>query len=74
VTLKARFRDGRRIVEEPTDLPQGGEDDRAALHDALLQSQADVDAGHLVSAEGILRELRPRTRAAPTLEAITERR
>ena len=32
--------------------------DRALLHDALRQSQDDVQAGRLVSAEDVLRELR----------------
>ena len=72
MTFKARVRGGRLLIDEPTDLPEGTEvellpldpgdwlddGDRAALHDALLQSQADVEAGRLVSAEEILRELR----------------
>jgi hypothetical protein len=32
--------------------------DRAALHDALRQSDGDLEAGRLVSAEDVLRELR----------------
>lgn len=72
MTLKARVRAGRLVVDEPTDLPEGTElellpldpgdwlddTDRAALHEALRQSDADVDAGRLVSAEDVLRELR----------------
>jgi hypothetical protein len=72
MTLKARVRAGRLVVDEPTDLPEGTElellpldpgdwlddADRAALHEALRQSDRDVEAGHLVSAEEILRELR----------------
>lgn len=34
------------------------EADRAALHEALRQSQADVEAGRLVDAEEFLKELR----------------
>ena len=34
------------------------EADRAALHDALRQSESDVEAGRLVTAEDVLRELR----------------
>lgn len=72
MTLKARVKAGRIIVNEPTDLPDGteiellpldpgdwlDEADRAALHDALRRSDADVAAGRLVDAEEILRELR----------------
>lgn len=72
MTLKARVRAGRLVVDEPTDLPEGTElellpldpgdwlddSDRALLHDALRQSEDDVQAGRLVSAEDVLRELR----------------
>jgi hypothetical protein len=72
MTLKARVRGGRLVVDEPTDLPEGtvvellpldpgdwlDEADRAALHDALRLSEGDVEAGRLFSAEDILRELR----------------
>lgn len=74
MTIKARVRAGRLVVDEPTDLPEGtelqllpldpgdwlNEDDRAALHDALRESDADVAAGRLVDAEEILKELRSR--------------
>lgn len=72
MTLKARVHNGRLLVDEPTDLPEGTEvdllpldpgdwldsTDRAALHRALLASQEDVEAGRLVDAEEVLRELR----------------
>jgi hypothetical protein len=72
MTLKARVRAGRLVIDEPTDLPEGTEiellpldpgdwldaADRAALHDALRQSDSDVEAGRLVTAEDVLRELR----------------
>jgi hypothetical protein len=72
MTLKARVRGGRLVFDEPTDLPEGtelellpldpgdwlDETDRAALHEALRQSEGDVEAGRVVSAEDILRELR----------------
>jgi hypothetical protein len=65
---------GRLIVDEPTDLPEGTEiellpldpgdwlddEDRAALHQALSDSDQDVKAGRLVDADTILRELRLR--------------
>ena len=74
MTIKARVREGRLTLDEPTDLPEGteiemlpldpgdwlDETDRAALHEALRQSDADIAAGRLVDAEEILRELRSR--------------
>jgi hypothetical protein len=74
MTLKARVKAGRLIVDEPTDLPEGTEvellpldpgdwlddDDRAALHRALSDSDEDVKAGRIVDAEVILRRLRSR--------------
>jgi len=72
MTIKARVHQGRFVVDEPTELPEGTEvdllpldpgdwldaEDRAALHRALLASQADLEAGRLVDAEEVLRELR----------------
>ncbi len=72
MTLKARVKAGRLVVDEPTDLPEGtvvellpldprdwlDEDDRAALHQALKASDEDVKAGRLFDAEVVLRELR----------------
>jgi hypothetical protein len=74
MTIKARVNAGRLVVDEPTDLPDGtelellpldpgdwlDEADRAALHKALRESDADVAAGRLVDADEILRELRSR--------------
>lgn len=74
VTIKARVHAGRLVVDEPADLPEGTEvdllpldpgdwlddNDRAALHNALHESDADVAAGRLVDAEEVLRELRSR--------------
>jgi hypothetical protein len=72
MTLKARVRKGRLVVDEPTDLPEGTEidllpldpgdwlddEDRAALHRALVASGADIEAGRLSDASEVLRELR----------------
>jgi hypothetical protein len=72
MTLKARVRNGRLLVDEPTQLPEGTEvdllpldlgdwldpADREALHRALAASQEDVEAGRLIDAEAVLRELR----------------
>ena len=74
MTLKARVRAGRLIVDEPTDLPEGtevellpldpgdwlDEESRAALHQALNESDEDIKAGRLIDADVILRELRSR--------------
>jgi len=74
MTLKARVNAGRLVVDEPTDLPEGTElellpldpgdwlddADRAALHKALRESDADIAAGRLVDAAKILKELRSR--------------
>jgi hypothetical protein len=74
MTLKARVHKGRLIVDEPTRLPEGTEVDllpldpgdwldavdRALLDQALIASQADVEAGRLIDAEEVLRELRAR--------------
>jgi hypothetical protein len=74
MTIKARVRAGRLIVDEPTTLPEGtevrllpldpgdwlNEDDRAALHEALAQSEADVKAGRLLDAADVVKGLRPR--------------
>jgi hypothetical protein len=72
VTLKARVRAGRLVVDEATDLPEGTEvellpldpgdwlddADRAALEVALRASESDVAAGRVVDADEVLRELR----------------
>lgn len=74
MTLKARVHAGRLVLDEPTTLPEGTEveflaldpgdwmddADRAALHAALAESQADVAAGRLTDASTVLRELRSR--------------
>jgi hypothetical protein len=72
MTLKARVKAGRLVVDEPTDLPEGtevellpldpgdwlDEGSRAALHRALLESEEDLRAGRLIDADVVLRELR----------------
>ena len=72
MTIKGQVRHGRLIVDEPSTLPEGTEvrllpldpgdwlddADRAALHEALAQSEADVKAGRLVDAAEILKSLR----------------
>lgn len=74
MTIKATVREGRLVLDEPTTLPEGTEvellpldpgdwlddADRAALHAALAQSDADVAAGRLVNAADVLKGLRAR--------------
>lgn len=74
MTIKARVRGGRLVVDEPTELPDGtvlellpldpgdwlDEEDRVALHKALRESKADVATGRLVDAEEILQEIKSR--------------
>jgi len=74
MTFKGRVKAGRLVVDEPTNLPEGTEvellpldpgdwlddEDRAALHQVLKDSDEDVKAGRLVDAEVVLRQLRSR--------------
>jgi hypothetical protein len=74
MTIKARVTAGRRVVDEPADLPEDSElelllldpgdwledGDRAALHEALDQSNADVAAGRRVDASHVIGVLRSR--------------
>jgi hypothetical protein len=70
--LKAHVRNGRIIVDEPVDLPEGAEIDvylyndaahamsrkeRAALEQALERSLAQADGGDLIEADDVLAEL-----------------
>ena len=70
--LKAQVRNGRLVLDAPTDLPEGTEldlvpadalddlddDDRRRLHEALRCSEDDVAAGRVVPADEFLAELR----------------
>jgi hypothetical protein len=74
MTIKARVRAGRLVLDEPTMLPEGTEvellpldpgdwlddADRAALHAALAASEQDIAAGRLIDASDVLKELRSR--------------
>jgi hypothetical protein len=74
MTIKAKVRAGRLLVDEPSNLPEGTEvellpldpgdwltdADRVALHEALAQSQADVTAGRLIDAAEVIKALRAR--------------
>ena len=70
-TIRARVRNGRLIVDEPTSLPEGTELDlvvddagdsldeaeRAALNTAISRAWASVQAGEGRSADDILADL-----------------
>jgi hypothetical protein len=74
MTITARVRAGRLIVDEPTTLPEGTEvqllpldpgdwlDDaeRAMLHKALEASEADVRAGRVRDSVDVLKGPPPR--------------
>ncbi len=72
--VRARVRDGRLTLDEPTDLREGTEveliatagddltdDDRAALHGALASSMSQAKAGRVRPASEIVDEIRRRT-------------
>jgi hypothetical protein len=71
--LKARVENGRIVLNEPTDLPEGTElylvpadggddldDDRAALHEAIREGFEDAKAGRTIDADEWEAELRSR--------------
>jgi hypothetical protein len=85
MTMTARVHAGRLVLDEPTTLPEGTEvellpldpgdwldaADRAALHAALAESQADVAAGRLIAAADLLKELRSRVRPSSSVPRET---
>lgn len=72
--IRARVKNGRLIVDQPTDLPEGmvfdlviddeGDDlddeERAALHEALDRSDMQVKEGLTIPAADVLKDLRKR--------------
>lgn len=73
--LRAHVVNGRIVVDEPVDLPDGAEvsvylydaagdgmskDERSALQSALERSLAQADAGELIEADDVLDELHRR--------------
>lgn len=71
-TLKAHVRNGRIVVDEPVDLPEGAEvsvylydagaddlppQERVALSRALERAIAQADAGDLIDDDVVLAEL-----------------
>jgi predicted transcriptional regulator len=76
LSLKANVRNGRLVLDEPTELPEGAvvdlvaiggdalddldEEERQALHAALEEGIAQDDAGDTVDADEVLARLRAR--------------
>lgn len=71
--LKARVQNGRLVLDEPTDLPEGIEvqllfadsaevddDERRELYAALLEGSDELDAGKGEDLETVLAELEAR--------------
>lgn len=72
--FRARVRNGRLVLDEPTDLPEGSildmviadswdgldDADRRALHAALDKSAEDVACGRTVPADAVMKKLRER--------------
>lgn len=71
--MKAHVKNGRLLLDEPTELPEGAEveivalatdaddlddEDRRRLYDALAESEDDVQHGRLVPAEEVIASLR----------------
>jgi hypothetical protein len=69
--LRARVRNGRLVLDEPTDLPEGeevelvpadaddmDEQERAALHESLREGIRQMKAGETIDAEVAMAELR----------------
>ena len=72
--LKARVENGRLTLNEPTDLPEGtvvpleiaddwddlDDAERAALHEAIREGIADMEAGRTIDARTAIAQLRSR--------------
>jgi hypothetical protein len=76
LTLRGHIENGKIVVDEGVDLPEGtqvklalvdetdevDDEDRARLHAALDESQAEIDRGEGVPASEVIAELRSRAR------------
>ena len=84
MTLKAQVREGRLVLDEPTDLPEGteveltpvldddlGPEERQALEASLERSAAQLARDELMDADEVLRRLR---RDRTLLAQLTARR
>ena len=75
--LKVRVTNGRLVVDEPTDLPDGAEvevvviddkltpEERAELHSSLDRALDDSDAGRSMDASDYLKQYRARRENRP---------
>ena len=87
--LRAHVVNGRIVVDEPVDLPEGAEvrvqtydptgdslsdEDRAALHRSLRRGIAQADAGDLVDADDVLAELERRRASYASLRPFRNSR
>ena len=75
--LKVRVKNGRLVMDEPTDLPDGAEvevvviddkltpEERAELHDSLDRALDDSDAGRSIDARDYLKQYRARREDRP---------
>ncbi len=75
--LKAQVKNGRLVLDEPTDLPEGTEvevlaldqdfdpEDRARLLRALDEGASDIQRGDHVDGFDFVAQLRARREAAP---------
>ena len=66
--MRARVRNGRLVLDEPTDLPEGteielvpadssddlSEEDRRRLHEALARSEEDIRQGRVTPADQVI--------------------
>lgn len=68
--LKAHVKNGHVVLDEPSNLPDGSEvnvvlldddeldeEERAALHESILVSEAELDAGQSVDTQELLARL-----------------
>ena len=73
MTVRARVKNGRLTLDEPTDLPEGAEvelvavtdddlddEDRARLHAALAASEEEFRSGKGIPAADVIADLRRR--------------
>jgi hypothetical protein len=72
--IRARVKNGKLIVDEPTLLPEGtvldlviddegddlSSDERKALHAALEKASRSIESGKAIPADDVIRELRDR--------------
>ena len=72
--IRARVKDGRLVVDEPTDLPEGlvldlvnddeggslTEEERRILHAAIKRGWQSLEQGQGIPADEVIRELRAR--------------